>query len=225
MSLLGRGIHMNLKNANGFFGYGFFALGTLKSLFTILIFFQMFTNINIALNGGDGTNYGYFPAFSLIIGGIQFFLLIGSIIMIFINLTTRPKVILGYLLGLGAALLEVIVGSSIFYFLIVFAECGMYLKAGQKIINNNKIYKDEFVPKKRKKSKSSEWYYEKRNEQNEYENIKKQKGIEKLEKELEEWKQLLDVGEVDEETYNQETNSLIEKVKKKNEQNNFQLFR
>ena len=34
MSLLGRGIHMNLKNANGFFGYGFFALGTLKSLFT-----------------------------------------------------------------------------------------------------------------------------------------------------------------------------------------------
>ena len=128
-------------------------------------------------------------------------------------------------MGLGAALLEVIVGSSIFYFLIVFAECGMYLKAGQKIINNNKTYKDEFVPKKRKKSKSSEWYYEKRNEQNEYENIKKQKGIEKLEKELEEWKQLLDAGEVDEETYNQETNRLIEKVKKKNEQNNFQLFR
>lgn len=40
--------------------------------------------------------------------------------------------------------------------------------------------------------------------------------MEKLEKELGEWKQLLDTGEIDEETYNQETSKLIEKVKRKN---------
>ena len=38
-----------------------------------------------------------------------------------------------------------------------------------------------------------------------------------LEKELEEWKQLLDTGEIDEETYNQETSRLIEKERKRSE--------
>ena len=42
--------------------------------------------------------------------------------------------------------------------------------------------------------------------------------MEKLEKELGEWKQLLDTGEIDEETYNQETSKLIEKERKRSEQ-------
>ena len=41
--------------------------------------------------------------------------------------------------------------------------------------------------------------------------------MEKSEKELEEWKQLLDAGEIDEETYHQETNRLIEKERKRSE--------
>lgn len=178
----------------------------------------MFTNVNIALNGGDGTNYGYYPTLSLILGGAQFFLAIGSIIMIFVNSTTHPSVIPGYLWELGAVLLELITGSMmIIYILVVFLECGMYVKAGQKIINDNEKYKDEYAHKTGLKPKNPEWYYGKRNEQNEYVSVEKQQRMEKLEKELEEWKQLLDDGEIDEETYNQETSKLIEKVRKKNE--------
>ena len=50
--------------------------------------------------------------------------------------------------------------------------------------------------------------------QNSQNDVKKQKRIEKIEKELYEWKQLLDTGEIDEEIYNQETSKLIEKEKK-----------
>lgn len=209
---------MRLKVINGIFGYGFFVVGTLKCLFTILVFLQMFTNVNIALNGGDGTNYGYYPILSLIIGGVQFFLAIGSIVMIFVNSTTQPSVIPGYLWGIGAVLLEIMTGSMmIIYILVIFVECGMYVKAGQKIMDSNENYKDEFIPETRRKPKNPEWYYGKRNEQNEYVSVEKQQRMEKLEKELEEWKQLLDDGEIDEETYNQETSKLIEKVRKKNE--------
>ena len=209
---------MHLKTVNGIFGYGYLAVGASKCLFTILLLLQMFTNVNIALNGGDGTNYGYYPTVSLILGGAQFFLAIGSIIMIYVNSTTHPSVIPGYLWGLGAVLLELITGSMmIIYILVVFFECGMYVKAGQKIINDNEKYKDEYAHKTGPKPKNPEWYYGKRNEQNEYVSVEKQQRMEKLEKELEEWKQLLDDGEIDEETYNQETSKLIEKVRKKNE--------
>ncbi len=105
---------MNLKTVNKIFGYGFFGIGAIRIIYIILLFSQMVTNVNIALNGG-------------------------------------------------------------------------------------------------------EWSYGKKNEQNEYISEKKQKRMEKLEKELEEWKQLLDTGEIDEETYNQETSRLIEKERKRSE--------
>ena len=208
---------MSLKTVNGIFGYGFYAVGAFKSIFTVLIFLQMFTNINIALNGGDGTNYGYYPTLSLILGGAQFFLAIGSIVMILVNSTTHPSVIPGYLWASGAVLLELILSSTFIYILVVFLECGLYVKAGQKIVNDNEKYKDEYAHKTGPKPKNPEWYYGKKNEQNEYVSTEKQKRMEKLEKELGEWKQLLDDGEIDEDTYNQETSKLIEKVRKKNE--------
>ena len=208
---------MSLKTANGIFGYGFYAVGAFKSIYIILIFLQMFTNINIALRGGDGTDYGYYPILGLILGGVELFLAIGSVIMIFVNSTTHPSVIPGYLCALGAVLLELILSSTFIYILVVFLECGLYVKAGQKIVNDNEKYKEEYAHKTGPKPKNPEWYYGKKNEQNEYVSTEKQKRMEKLEKELGEWKQLLDDGEIDEETYNQETSKLIEKVRKKNE--------
>lgn len=208
---------MNIKTVNEIFGYGLFGIGALKIVFTILVFFQMITNVNIALNGGDGTDYGYYPTFSVILGGAQILLAIGSIIMILVNSTIQPKVIPGYLWGLGAILIELIIPSSLYIF-VLFAECGMYMKAGQKIRSNNEIYKDEFKPKTSKKTiKNTEWFYNNQNTQNSQNDVKKQKNIEKIEKELYEWKQLLDSGEIDEEIYNAETNRLIEKERRINE--------
>lgn len=208
---------MNIKTVNEIFGYGLFGIGALKIVFTILVFFQMITNVNIALNGGDGTDYGYYPTFSVILGGAQILLAIGSIIMILVNSTIQPKVIPGYLWGLGAILIELIIPSSLYIF-VLFAECGMYMKAGQKIRSNNEIYKDEFKPKMSKKTiKNTEWFYNNQNTQNSQNDVKKQKKIEKIEKELYEWKQLLDSGEIDEEIYNAETNRLIEKERRINE--------
>lgn len=208
---------MNIKTVNEIFGYGLFGIGALKIVFTILVFFQMITNVNIALNGGDGTDYGYYPTFSVILGGAQILLAIGSIIMILVNSTIQPKVIPDYLWGLGAILIELIIPSSLYIF-VLFAECGMYMKAGQKIRSNNEIYKDEFKPKTSKKTiKNTEWFYNNQNTQNSQNDVKKQKKIEKIEKELYEWKQLLDSGEIDEEIYNAETNRLIEKERRINE--------
>lgn len=208
---------MNIKTVNEIFGYGLFGIGALKIVFTILVFFQMITNVNIALNGGDGTDYGYYPTFSVILGGAQILLAIGSIIMILVNSTIQPKVIPGYLWGLGAILIELIIPSSLYIF-VLFAKCGMYMKAGQKIRSNNEIYKDEFKPKTSKKTiKNTEWFYNNQNTQNSQNDVKKQKKIEKIEKELYEWKQLLDSGEIDEEIYNAETNRLIEKERRINE--------
>ena len=41
---------MNIKTVNEIFGYGLFGIGALKIVFTILVFFQMITNVNIAIN-------------------------------------------------------------------------------------------------------------------------------------------------------------------------------
>ena len=58
---------------------------------------------------------------------------------------------------------------------------------------------------------------ENQKEKSEQIEIQKQKRMAKLEKEIGEWKELLDSGEIDETTYNEETNRLIEKERKKSE--------
>lgn len=205
---------MSLRAVNQFFGYGLFGVGAAKIIYTILIFMQAFTNVNTILNGGESVGYGYYPIFTLILGGTQLLLAIGSIVMILINSTQQPAVLPGYLWGLGAIIVELITPSGLYIF-VLFPECGMYMKGGQKIISNNESYRNEFREKTNKKRvKNTEWYYGKKNEQNEYITNKNQKKIEKIEKELEEWKQLLDDGEIDELTYNEEIARLIEKEKK-----------
>ena len=211
---------MNLKTVNKIFGYGFFGIGAIRIIYIILLFSQMVTNVNIALNGGEWS-YGLFPLITEVISLLQIVLTIGSVIMIFVNTIQQPKVIIGYVWGLGAMFLSFIIPSWPWFIIgAFFLQCGMLMKAGTKIVSNSDTYtyKDEFRPKTSKKTiKNTEWYYGKKNEQNEYISEKKQKRMEKLEKELEEWKQLLDTGEIDEETYNQETSRLIEKERKRSE--------
>ena len=139
--------------------------------------------------------------------------------MIFVNIKEQPKVIKGYAWGLGSMLVTYIIPSWPWLIIgTLILQCGMLLKAGTEIMSTSDTYKNEFKPKMgNKKIKNTEWYLGKKNEQNEYISEKKQKRMEKLEKELEEWKQLLDIGEIDEATYHQETSRLIEKERKRSE--------
>lgn len=209
---------MNLKTVNRIFGYGLFAMGAIKIIYTIFLLSQMVTNVNIALNGGEWS-YGFFPIIAQVISLVQTLLTIGSVIMIFVNITQQPKVIKGYGWGLGAMLVPYIIPSWPWLIIgTLILQCGMLMKAGTEIMSNSDTYKNEFKPKMSNKTiKNTEWYLGKKNEQNEYISEKKQKRMEKLEKELEEWKQLLDTGEIDEATYHQETSRLIEKERKRSE--------
>ena len=209
---------MNLKTVNRIFGYGHFGMGAIKIIYTIFLLSQMVTNVNIALNGGEWS-YGFFPIIAQVISLVQTLLTIGSIIMIFVNITQQPKVIKGYVWGLGAMLVPYIIPSWPWLIIgTLILQCGMLMKAGTEIMSTSDTYKNEFKPKMSNKTiKNTEWYLGKKNEQNEYISEKKQKRMEKLEKELEEWKQLLDTGEIDEATYHQETSRLIEKERKRSE--------
>ena len=191
-------------------------LGAIKIIYTIFLLSQMVTNVNIALNGGEWS-YGFFPIIAQVISLVQTLLTISSIIMIFVNITQQPKVIKGYVWGLGAMLVPYIIPSWLTIGALI-VQCGMLMKAGTEIMSTSDTYKNEFKPKMSNKTiKNTEWYLGKKNEQNEYISEKKQKRMEKLEKELAEWKQLLDTGEIDEETYHQETSRLIEKERKRSE--------
>ena len=126
---------MGFKKINEVFGYGLFVVGILKILLVILVIIQVGTNIIAVFNGGN-VNADYYPVLSLIIALLQIVLAIGSIIMIILNTKKQPEVILGYLLGLGALLIELIT-PSIISFYIVFLVCSMYMKAGTKIRDKN----------------------------------------------------------------------------------------
>ena len=210
---------MNLRTVNRIFGYGLFGIGALKIIYTIFLLSQIATNVNSAFNGGEW-NYGFFSLIIEVINLVQVLLMIGSAIMIFVNIKEQPKVIKGYAWGLGSMLVTYIIPSWPWLIIgTLILQCGMLMKAGTEIMSTSDTYKNEFKPKMSNKTiKNTEWYLGKKNEQNEYVSEKKQKRMEKLEKEIEEWKKLLDTGEIDEETYNQETSKLIEKERKRSEQ-------
>lgn len=208
-----------MRKVNSFFGHALFFIGALKIIFSLLIIVQLFININSIFNGGS-YGFGYFPIFSLLIGLTQFIIGAGSILMILLNMTNNPKVIPGYLLGLGALLIELFTPSML-YILVLFAECGMYMKAGSKIIRENSSFeiKSTKTSIKENTNKNTEWFYSAQSSQK----AKNEKKISMLEEELKEWKQLLDAGQVDEESYDFETNKLNEKINKLKKLNNNEM--
>ena len=208
---------MNTKKVNGFFGNALFIVGAVKIIFMVMVLIQLLAGINSIFNGGSA-DFGYSYLLSMLIGGSQFILAIASIVMIIVNTKNQPEVIPGYLIGLGAVAIEIFAPSFI-TIIALLTSCGMYMKAGTYIREKNKNY--EPIAKTSKQTiKNTEWFYSDPNEQNkkiEQMEMKKQKRMAKLEKELSEWKELLDSGEVDYETYKQETDKLIEKEKRRSE--------
>lgn len=208
---------MSIRKLNEIFGYGLFVVGALKLLLAVLVILQFGTNIAAIMNG-ENINTDTYANFSMTVALAQIILALGSIIMIFVNIKRSPEVITGYLLGVGAIMLEFITPSFLVIFM-VFVQCGMYMKAGTKITNKNVSYKSEQRTSK-KTIKNTDWFYSERKEQKERSEqieIQAQKRKAKLENEIREWKELLELGEIDEATYNEETNRLIEKERKKSE--------
>lgn len=203
---------MILKKINEIFGYALFGVGALKMILVILLLIQFATSLGAIVNGELDFFYNY-TNLALMLGIAQFILAMGSVIMIIFNLTNQPEVIIGYLIGLGAILIEFF-APSFLTFISLSMECGMYMKAGSVIRQKNEIHKIEYRKPNRKTIKNTEWFYSYKTEATD---DKEEKRKAKIEKELSEWKELLDSGEIDEVTYNEETNRLIEKEKRRME--------
>lgn len=202
---------MSIKKANEIFGYSIFAMGPLRLLVVILTLIKVGSSFGI-ISGGN-VSYDSYTTFSTILSFVQLFLAVASIVMIFLNRKYQPNLITGYLLGLGAFLIECILPA-----LMLIVACGMYMKAGTKIINENKKYEEREKTTK-KMIKNTEWFYtdqDKENSTNEQIRLKEEKKKAKLENEIYEWKKLLESGEIDETTYREETNKLIEREEMKN---------
>lgn len=199
-----------LKTINNFFGYLFYTVAVSKIFVVFLTLLQLGTNLTAIFNGGN-VKSNYFPILTTVLGFAELVLLIGSIVMIIINIKKQPGVITGYLYGLGGILLELIMPSSM-GIVILFVQFSMFMKAGSKIRSKNIGYERESKTTK-KMIKNTDWFYSNEDVKNrKSEKIEKRKA--KIEEELQGWRQLLDSGEIDEETYNQEKQRLIEKEKR-----------
>lgn len=149
---------MKLEKVNDFFGISLSLVGFLKVLLIVLIFVQSGSAATAIVTGGTA-NVTDFSIFSQLIGIAQLILAICSIIMIFINFKKSSNVVVGYLIGLTAVGLELIL-PSIIYFAYVFVECGLYIKAGNKIRNKTLSLFNISTSKSSKEIKeSTDWFY------------------------------------------------------------------
>ena len=147
---------MSIRKTNEIFGYGYYILGVSKMLFVIYVLMQSIISLITISSGGNGDlgNYSYI---SIAIGFLQIILGIGSVVMIILNIKKEPEVIKGYLMGLGSLLIEVIIPSIIFIF-VVFLQCVWYMKAGNKICNKN-IGINIDNGKIKQDAKNTEWFF------------------------------------------------------------------
>ncbi len=148
---------MNLKKVNDIFGIALSWIGLLKVLLIVLVMFQSGSIATAMVIGGDAVSFDL-STFSTLLGYAQLIVAAGSIVMIFVNIKRYPDVILGYIIGLGAITLEFILPKIIF-FVYVFVECGLYIKAGNTIRNKEfKIFgidNDTGV-----KKENTDWFFD-----------------------------------------------------------------
>lgn len=207
---------MNLKSVNHFFGNALFVVGASKLILLIIIFFQMFTNVNSVLNGRE-IDYTLSSNLSAVLAIAQIVLAIICIIMIVVNTSAQSETISGYFLGLVAFSINFLSFSFIINLFLIFSQSSLYMKAGKKVLENNETTIVTQRPS-RKLLKSTNWFYASESDSNKKIEkakkleMKKQMKIEKLEQEIIEWKELLDSGEIDENIYNDEIARLNKKI-------------
>ena len=147
---------MNLKKVNDFFGISLSLIGLLKVLLIVLVMVQSGSAATALVMGG-AANTVDFSIFSTLLGFAQLFFAAGSIIMIFVNIKKYPNVILGYFIGLCAITLEFILPKIIF-FIYVFVECGLYIKAGN-MIRNKELKLFGIDNEKNIKTENTDWFF------------------------------------------------------------------
>lgn len=147
---------MNVKKMNDIFGYAYYLFGILYGLLIFIMIIQIFSSIGGSINSKSFAINDY-GVFAKILGLMNFVLFIGSIVGIVLNLKEQSEVVIGYLLGLGAIIIGLIVPSFILVFF-VFAQCGLYIKAGSMISSkNNGVGKN--YRKSKQNRKNTEWFY------------------------------------------------------------------
>lgn len=162
------------KTINKIFGYGHFIVGALKIILIIFVVTQFSSSINSILleKETSGTsNLELIETINLWMGIVQWILLFGSIIMIFVNTNNEPETIPGYLIGIGAIATELLM-PNFFSFFKLFTVAGIYMKAGSKI--NQAASKYTTVRKTTKKTiKSTNWFFNDDTRENSDKEIKK----------------------------------------------------
>ena len=149
---------MKLEKINDFFGISLSVAGFLKVLLIVLVFVTSGTAAAAMVTGGNA-NVTDLSWLSRTVAIIQLVLAACSIVMIFINLQKYPDAAVGYLIGLAAVGLELIL-PSIIYFCYVFVECGLYFKAGKKIRNKSmNLFSVSDTKSNKEKMESTDWFY------------------------------------------------------------------
>ena len=203
---------MNLKGVNNFLGWGFIAIGALRVLIIFLAIVVVFSNLSAIYSGDTVSSTSSLSTLSTCIGFAQILLGLCSIVMLIVNIFKGPEVVPGYGKAIGAFILCIMgeLFSGLLGYGIIIVASGVYVKAGKDIRENNfKYVKD--TKRTKKVAENTGWFYDE--EQDISSDPKKQKKIAKLNEEIDEWKQLLDSGEVDEQTFNTEKDVLIKKLK------------
>lgn len=137
-----------MKGFNDFLGNCYLVTGSLKSILVIILIIQLIT----VLTGGSATVSS--TTTSGIIGLLELFLLVTSIVMLIVNsVKSYGKANTGHLVGIFAIGLELIF-SGILLIFFSFFQCFCLLKAGM-LIKNAGLNKEEV-----KDLKSTEWFFE-----------------------------------------------------------------
>lgn len=148
---------MNLKKVNNVFGISLYLIGILKVLLIFLIMIESGNAATAMVTGNSSVPEFSFKSFSKILGYAQITLAACSLIMIFVNIKSYKETIIGYVIGILAVVLECILPPIIF-FVYVFVECALYIKAGN-VIRNKKLKLFGIDDDSNEKVESTDWFY------------------------------------------------------------------
>ena len=149
---------MDVKSLNRIFGYSLYGIGAAKAILFIIILMTVGTNFNLIKDGGN-VDLSLYQMFARVIAIIQLIVAIGSFVMIVLNIKVQPKTIIWYIWALIALGLEIILPSLIMVFFI-FAEIGMYMNAGRKILKADGMEVGSSNKDVKKTLESTAWFYE-----------------------------------------------------------------
>lgn len=204
---------MKVGKINEFLGSALIFVGVTR---VVIIFGALLSSISVLSGGKYNIDNDFYLTISEIIAMIEIIVIITCLIMFFINKKKQTGVTKGYLYALFAFLIEIFLVFPLINFFVVIYACMQYIKAGNRVKEDNFNY----LPQNKKiGGAKADWFYSESNIKNtEKELLKLQKNKEKIDEEIKEWKELVNMGEITEEVFLQETKKLTEKSKNLEEQ-------